>query len=85
LALEAVLFGFVFLLNNTGLTLYQVPYSAMLAELTSDSGERTTLVAYKEIAARTAILMTLLCAPLLLARASGQAAGFATVGVVFGV
>jgi len=35
----------VFLLNNTGLTLYQVPYSAMLAELTSDPAERTKLVA----------------------------------------
>lgn len=46
--LEAVLFGAVFLLNNTGLTLYQVPYSAMLAELTRDYAERTRLVAYKE-------------------------------------
>jgi glycoside/pentoside/hexuronide:cation symporter, GPH family len=84
LMLEAVLFGFVFLLSNTGLTLYQVPYSAMLAELTSDYGERTTLVAYKEVAARAAILLTLLCAPLLLAHAPEPARGFAMVGVVFG-
>lgn len=82
--LEAVLFGGVFLLNNTGLTLYQVPYSAMLAELTSDPAERTTLVAYKEIAARAAVLLTLLCAPTLVKHAATQAAGFATVGVVFG-
>ena len=47
-----MLFGSVFLLNNTGLTLYQVPYAAMLAELTRDYAERTKLVAYKEIAAR---------------------------------
>lgn len=82
--LEAVLFGCVFLLNNTGLTLYQVPYSAMLAELTADYAERTKLVAYKEIAARAAILLTLSCAPLLLAHASEPAAGFASVGFVFG-
>ncbi len=81
----AVLFGFVFLLNNTGLTLYQVPYSAMLAELTQDYGERTKLVAYKEVAARLAILLTLLCAPLILARAATPAAGFGAIGTVFGV
>jgi GPH family glycoside/pentoside/hexuronide:cation symporter len=61
---QALLFGALFLLNNTGLTLYQVPYSAMLAEMTADHAERTRLVAYKEIAARGAILLTLLCAPL---------------------
>lgn len=82
--LEAVLFGAVFLLNNTGLTLYQVPYSAMLAELTRDYAERTRLVAYKEIAARAAILITLLCAPLLLARAAAPIEGFAAIGVTFG-
>jgi Na+/melibiose symporter-like transporter len=81
---QALLFGGVFLLNNTGLTLYQVPYSAMLAELTADQAERTKLVAYKEVAARVAILLTLLCAPLLLARAAAPAAGFAVLGVVFG-
>ena len=83
--LEAVLFGCIFLLNNTGLTLYQVPYSAMLAELTSDPAERTTLVAYKEIASRAAVLLTLACAPALLKQASSPTAGFATIGLVFGV
>jgi glycoside/pentoside/hexuronide:cation symporter, GPH family len=82
--LGTVLFGGVFLLNNTGLALYQVPYSAMLAELTRDYAERTKLVAYKEVAARAAILFTLLCAPLLLARAAAPAAGFAAIGVTFG-
>jgi len=83
--LQAVLFGAVFLLNNTGLTLYQVPYSAMLAELTQDSAERTKLVAYKEIASRAAILLTLACAPRLLGHtAEPTAAGFSAVGLVFG-
>ncbi|MEA3181073.1 MAG: glycoside/pentoside/hexuronide:cation symporter, family [Gammaproteobacteria bacterium] len=81
--LQTMLFGSVFLLNNTGLTLYQVPYSAMLAELTSDSAERTKLVAYKEVAARAAVLLTLLGAPLLLARAASPAAGFSTIGATF--
>lgn len=81
---QAVLFGTLFLINNTGLTLYQVPYSAMLAEMTADHAERTRLVAYKEIAARGAILLTLLCAPLLLAHATTPAAGFSHVGLTFG-
>jgi glycoside/pentoside/hexuronide:cation symporter, GPH family len=81
---QALLFGTLFLLNNTGLTLYQVPYSAMLAEMTADHAERTRLVAYKEIAARGAILLTLLCAPLLLARATTPASGFSHVGLAFG-
>jgi sugar (glycoside-pentoside-hexuronide) transporter len=83
--LQAVLFGAVFLLNNTGLTLYQVPYSAMLAELTRDYAERTKLVAYKEVAARAAILLTLACAPRLLGHtAAPSAAGFSAIGLVFG-
>lgn len=82
---QAVLFGSVFLVNNTGLTLYQVPYSAMLAEMTRDPAARTRLVAYKEIAARAAILLTLLCAPRLLGHTNNpSAAGFSTVGLVFG-
>jgi Na+/melibiose symporter-like transporter len=81
--LQALLFGGVFLLNNTGLTIYQVPYSAMLAELTRDYRERTRLVAYKEVAARGAILLTLLCAPFLLAHAATPKAGFAAIGSVF--
>jgi glycoside/pentoside/hexuronide:cation symporter, GPH family len=79
-----VLFSGVFLLNNTGLSLFQVPYAAMLAEFTREAGERTKLVAYREVAARLAILLTLAGAPLLLARSSDRVAGFGAVGVVFG-
>jgi GPH family glycoside/pentoside/hexuronide:cation symporter len=79
-----ILFSAVFLLNNTGLSLFQVPYAAMLAEFTRDSAERTRLVAYREVAARAAILLTLAGAPLLLAAASSPAMGFGVVGAVFG-
>jgi Na+/melibiose symporter-like transporter len=79
-----VLFSLVFLLNNTGLSVYQVPYHAMLAELTRDPRERTTLVAYREIVARIAVLLTMFGAPLVLAAAADRAAGFHAVGLVFG-
>jgi GPH family glycoside/pentoside/hexuronide:cation symporter len=82
--LAALVLGLVFLLNNTGLTLYQVPYAAMLAEMTRDRHERTRLVAYREVVARGAILLTLACAPLILATASNRQVGFQAIGVIFG-
>lgn len=77
-------FGAVFLLNNTGLSLYQVPYSTMLAEISRDQRVRTRLAGYREIVARAAILLTLAGGPWLLGRASSPARGFGVIGVVFG-
>jgi GPH family glycoside/pentoside/hexuronide:cation symporter len=79
-----VVFSAVFLLNNTGLSLFQVPYAAMLAEFSRNSADRTRLVAYREISARVAILLTLSIAPVILAGAPNQSAGFHSVGLVFG-
>lgn len=81
---RTLLFSGVFLLNNTGLTLFQVPYGAMLAEFSPDSAVRTRLAAYREVAARVAILLTLACAPRVLAHAPDPAVGFGNVGVIFG-
>ncbi|MBW4050080.1 MAG: MFS transporter [Proteobacteria bacterium] len=83
--LAAVWFGLVFLLNNTGLSLYQVPYATMLAEISRDQRVRTRLAGYREIVARAAILLTLAASPWLLGRAPSQAAGFSVIGVVFGL
>ena len=83
--LAAVWFGLVFLLNNTGLSLYQVPYATMLAEISRDQRVRTRLAGYREIVARAAILLTLAASPWLLGRAASQAAGFSVIGVVFGL
>jgi GPH family glycoside/pentoside/hexuronide:cation symporter len=80
----AFVLGLVFMLNNTGLTMYQVPYSAMLAEMTRDRLERTRLVAYREVVARAAILLTLVSGPWILAAASSQRAGFQIIGAAFG-
>jgi glycoside/pentoside/hexuronide:cation symporter, GPH family len=80
----AFLFSMTFLLNNTGLALFQVPYAAMLAELSPDSAVRTRLAAYREVAVRVAILLTLAGAPRILAAAPSQPVGFARIGWVFG-
>jgi Na+/melibiose symporter-like transporter len=81
---RACLFSGVFLLNNTGLTLFQVPYYAMLAEFSPDGAVRTRLAAYREVAARVAILLTLLCAPRVLDAAASPALGFRHIGAIFG-
>ena len=82
--LTTCVFGVFFLLNNTGLSLYQVPYSTMLAELSPDQRVRTRLAGYREIVARAAVLLTLGGAPWLLGRASTEARGFGIIGLVFG-
>lgn len=82
--LTMIVFGAVFLLNNTGLSLYQVPYSTMLAEISPDPRVRTRLAGYREIVARAAILLTLAGGPWLLGRASSEARGFGLIGMVFG-
>jgi Na+/melibiose symporter-like transporter len=82
-ALDILWFGAVFLLNNTGLSLYQVPYSTMLAEISRDQEVRTRLAGYREMLARGAVLLTLLIGPWLLWRFPG-ATGYGVVGGVFG-
>lgn len=83
-ALDIFWFGVVFLLNNTGLSLYQVPYATMLAEISRDQHVRTRLAGYREIAARAAILLTLAIGPWLLGRFTSAATGFGIMGAVFG-
>lgn len=83
-ALDILWFGAVFLLNNTGLSLYQVPYSTMLAEISRDQTVRTRLAGYREIVARAAVLLTLLSGPWLLGRYASESEGFGIVGGVFG-
>jgi len=83
-ALDILWFGAVFLLNNTGLSLYQVPYSTMLAEISRDQQVRTRLAGYREIVARAAVLLTLSFGPWLLGRFPSEATGFGVIGGVFG-
>lgn len=83
-ALGILWFGAVFLLNNTGLSLYQVPYSTMLAEISRDQNIRTRLAGYREIVARAAVLLTLLSGPWLLGRYASEPKGFGIIGGVFG-
>jgi len=62
-----------------------VPYSAMTAEMTTDYKERTELVGYRMIAARTGIIGAGTLTPILYGTQDTLAEGFRLVGIVFGV
>lgn len=62
-----------------------VPYSAMTAEMTTDYKERTELVGYRMIAARTGIIGAGTLTPILYATQDTLAEGFRLVGFVFGI
>lgn len=62
-----------------------VPYSAMTAEMTTDYKERTELVGYRMIAARTGIIGAGTLTPILYGTQDTLAEGFRLVGFVFGL
>ncbi|WP_082672655.1 MFS transporter [Luteimonas abyssi] len=80
----AMWFVAIYLVVNTGVTLYHVPYSAMAPEMTRDYDERLKLIGYKEMAARIAVLLAIAGAPLLLEAAQTPAQGYRWIGLTFG-
>ena len=75
----------LFLISNAAVTLYEVPYSAMAAEMTGDYRERTGLTGYKMMAARGGIILALFVGPLLFRSQPDLAQGFRVLGVAAGV
>jgi len=69
---------------NAGLSLYHVPYSAMLPEMTRDPRERLTLSGYKEIAARLSVLVTVMASPMIVKAAPDALTGYRLVGALTG-
>lgn len=81
---KAIWFLISCLAVNTGLSLYHVPYSAMVAEMTQSTNERLTLLGYKEVAARVSVLVTVMASPLIVAAASDPLTGHRWVGIAAG-
>jgi sugar (glycoside-pentoside-hexuronide) transporter len=82
---KACWFLVCYLLANTGLSLYHVPYSAMAAEMTQDYDERLRLIGYKEVAARATVLTTVLVSPLILKLSADPLIGNRWLGVATGL
>ncbi len=80
-AMYVLLFYF---LASTAITIYDVPYSSMMAEMTDDYDERTLLTGYKMVAARLGILAILFAAPAVFGSGGNLAEGFRWVGFGFG-
>jgi|GEM_PF-158179 len=80
----ATLFLVVFGLTTTGLSLYQVPYSALATEMSDDYSERIQLVSWKNVAARIAALLGIAGAPRIVQLASVESTGYRLMGITFG-
>ncbi len=74
----------MYLFASTAFTIYDVPYSSMAAEMTSDYKARTTLTGYKMMAARIGIVLAVIAAPLVFTSGDRLADGFRLMGLVFG-
>lgn len=79
----AILFG-AFMFVTVGQTLYHVPYSAMLAEMTRTSRDRISLASWKESVSRIGILIAATTTPILVAWFASEAQGYRIAGLVFG-
>jgi len=81
----ALLFLLLYLLVNSGVSLYHVPYSAMAPEMAPDYRQRLSLIGYKEIASRLAVLLAISAMPWLVERADDPFTGYRQAGLAFGV
>ncbi len=84
LAQKSAWFLLTCLAVNTGLSLYHVPYSAMVPEMTRSAEERLSLLGYKEIAARLSVLVTVMASPLIVGLAPNALIGHRWVGIAAG-
>mgnify|MGYP000725232053 CR=1 FL=1 len=74
----------IFLLSNLSVSIFEVPYSAMLAEMTADYAERTVLTGYKMMAARIGIILASFVGPLIFRSSTDLADGFRLLGITAG-
>jgi len=74
-----------YMLASTAMTIFDVPYSSMSAEMTTDYRERINLAGYKMVAARLGILIAGGIGPFLYMSGTDLLEGFAFMGAVFGL
>ncbi len=84
LALRVGLLVTAFMASNLAVTMYEVPYSAMAAEMTSSYKERTTLTGYKMFAARLGGVISAFAAPLIFGSQATITEGFRLLGISVG-
>ncbi len=81
----AVWVGFMFALSCTAFTVYNIPYSAMVAEMTDDYNERISVTSFRMVGAIIGVLLAGGLAMPLVDLGGGGAAGFKLMGLVLGI
>lgn len=84
LAIRVTLLVISFMASNAAVTIYEVPYSAMAAEMTNSYKERTSLTGYKMFAARLSGVASALLAPMIFGKQDTLAEGFRVLGLAAG-
>ena len=82
---KAIYFTGMYLVLSTAYTIYDVPYSAMVGEMSSNYKERTNIVGYKMMGARIGILLSAMLGPLIFTSQDTLAEGFRLLGLVAGI
>jgi len=82
---RAVHVGLFFALGCTVFTVYNVPYSSMVAEMTDDYNERMSVTSFRMIGSSIGVLLAGGLAMALVEMGGGGESGFRFLGIVFGV
>ncbi|MBE9538576.1 MAG: MFS transporter [Proteobacteria bacterium] len=82
---KAIYFTCMYMLVSTCYTIFDVPYSSMAAEMSSDYKERVNLTGYKMMAARLGIIVAAMIGPIIYNSQDSLQEGFALLGAVGGV
>ncbi|MBI9084367.1 MAG: MFS transporter [Desulfobacterales bacterium] len=81
----AIHVGVLFALGCTAFTVYNVPYSAMVAEMTDDYNERMSVTSFRMIGSSVGVLLAGGLAMPLVEAGGGGESGFGFMGLVFGI
>ncbi len=81
----AVHVGLLFALGCTAFTVYNVPYSSMVAEMTDDYNERMSVTSFRMIGSSVGVLLAGGLAMQLVETGGGGAPGFRFMGMIFGL
>jgi GPH family glycoside/pentoside/hexuronide:cation symporter len=82
---RAIHVGLFFALGCTVFTIYNVPYSSMVAEMTDDYNERLSVTSFRMIGSSIGVLLAGGLAMALVEMGGGGEPGFRLLGIVFGV
>ncbi len=80
-----VLVGFLFALSCTVFTIYNIPYSAMVAEMTDDYNERMSVTSFRMVGSSIGVLLAGGLAMPLVDYGGGGITGFRLMGLLLGV